>query len=39
VDQLIYKTPDVMALAARLQPVLPLFWAGLLASGIISYAA
>lgn len=39
VNELIYKTPDVMALAARLQPVLPLFWASFLASGVLNYAA
>jgi CheY-like chemotaxis protein len=39
VNELIYKTPDVAALAARLQPVLPVLLSTLLASGVLSYAA
>jgi CheY-like chemotaxis protein len=39
VNELIYKTPDVAALAARLQPILPVLLTTLLASGVLSYAA
>ncbi len=39
VTDLIYKTPDVMALATRLQPILPVILATLIASGVLRCAA
>jgi len=39
VNELIYKTPDVMALATRLQPILPIVLATLIASGVLRCAA
>jgi CheY-like chemotaxis protein len=39
VNELIYKTPDVATLAARLKPILPLLLTTLLASGVLRYAA
>ena len=39
VTELIYKTPDVATLAARLKPILPILMTTLLASGVLSYAA
>jgi CheY-like chemotaxis protein len=39
VTDLIYKTPDVATLAARLKPILPLLLTTLLAAGVLQYAA
>ena len=39
INELIYKTPDVAVLAARLQPILPILLTTLLASGVLLYAA